>query len=42
MAKRAAATPPAEDDRYPTTLESLSVDVESLEDPAALFTGALD
>jgi hypothetical protein len=42
LAERAATIPPAEDDRYPTPLESLSVDVASLEDPTALFTGALD
>lgn len=42
LAERAAAIPPAEDDRLPTPLESLSVEVESLEDPTTLFTGALD
>jgi hypothetical protein len=42
LAERAAAIPPAEDDRYTTPFESLSVDVESLEDPVALFTGALN
>jgi hypothetical protein len=42
LAERAAAIPAAEDDRYPTPLESLSVDVESLDDPVALFTGALN
>jgi hypothetical protein len=42
LAERAAAISPAEDDRYPTPFESLNVDVESLEDPVALFTGALN
>jgi hypothetical protein len=42
LAERAADFPPAEDDRYPTPLESLYIDVESLEDPIALFNGALD
>lgn len=41
LAERAAGTSPAEDDRFPTPLESLSIDVESLEDPVTLFTGAL-
>ena len=41
LAERAAAIPPHEDDRYPTLLESLSVDVESLQEPAVLFAGAL-
>ena len=41
LAEHAAATPPHEDDRYPTLLESLNVDVDSLDEPAALFTGAL-
>lgn len=42
LAERAAAISPAEDNRYPRPLESLSVDVESLGDPVAVFTGALD
>ncbi|PNS09103.1 hypothetical protein [Solilutibacter silvestris] len=42
LAELAAGIPPAEDDRFPAPLESLSVDVESLENPIALFTGALD
>lgn len=42
LAERAATIPPAEDERYPTPLEDLGVDVESLEDPVALFSGAAD
>ncbi|WP_439426816.1 hypothetical protein [Stenotrophomonas sp. T8] len=42
LAERAADVPPAEDDQYTTPLESLYIDIESLEDPIALFNGALD
>lgn len=42
LAERAAKMPPAEDERYPTPLEDLGVELGSLEDPVALFSGALD
>lgn len=42
LAERAGDISPTENDRIPSLLESLYVDIESLEDPVALFTGALE
>lgn len=41
LTERAATMPPADDDRYPTPLEELGVDIKSLDDPVAMFSGAL-
>ena len=42
LTERAATMPQADDGRFPTPLEELNVDLESLEDPVALFSGALE
>lgn len=41
LAERAASMPPSEDPRYPTALEDLSVEVDGIEDPVEVFSGAL-